>query len=246
MAFAASLAVHAVLGGILWGVPRTSIERAPPDLVELTVVDPPTPPPPVSPVAPLPPAPKPLVAAKPVPIKTKPKDAPPPLSSTPPAPTPEPLKPVFGVTPESVLEGPSEVAVPVGNSAAMAPSPTPVVTPKTPLGYAGGALGGTGTAPFAPVPESFVRQWPRTLEEVKAPLPDEARRMDGSGTVRLRVGIDDTGRVKEVKVIKRAGYGLDEAAVKAMWRFRFSPALGQDGKPVPFGINYDYTFAPGT
>lgn len=69
--------------------------------------------------------------------------------------------------------------------------------------------------------------------------------MDGSGTVRLRVGIDETGRVKEVKVIKRAGYGLDEAAVKAMWRFRFSPALGQDGKPVPFRINYDYIFAPG-
>lgn len=243
MALGASLFVHILLGSVLWRLPRIVVERAAPVAVELSVVEPPPPAPPIV-EPPASPAPKPQATPKPAPIKAKPKEAPPPPSNAPPTPTQEPPKPVFGVTPESVVDGPSPVAVPVGNSVAMAPSSPPPVAAK-PVGFAGGAMGGTGTAPFAPVPESFVRQWPKTLEEVKAPLPDEARRMDGSGTVRLRVGIDEAGRVKEVKVIKRAGYGLDEAAVKAMWRFRFSPALGQDGKPVPFRINYDYIFVPG-
>ncbi len=148
-----------------------------------------------------------------------------------------------GVSLETVTDGPSDMVVPVGNT--LAASIVKPDKPSPPAGYAGGAVGSNGIKPFAPVAEGFVKQWPRTLNEIRAPYPEEARRLDVSGTVRLRVGIDETGKVREVKVIKKAGYGLDEAASKALWRFRFSPALGQDGQPVPFRINYDYTFTPG-
>ena len=40
----------------------------------------------------------------------------------------------------------------------------------------------------------------------------------------MRVGIDRKGAIHSVRVVRRAGHGFDDAAVKAMWRFRFSPA----------------------
>ena len=194
---------------------------------------------------PLPPREEPVaavVAPPPALSEVAPKAKRPVLPTAAPTPSPpieQPPKPVFGVAPD-VATGPGDVSVSVGNSLAVAPTNTgPVAAPATNVG---GAAAGTGSTPFASVPESFVKQLPRTLEEVQAPYPEEARRVDMGGTVRLRVGIDEHGRVRECKVIKRAGYGLDEAAVKAMWKFRFAPALDQAGHPVPFRINYDYRF----
>lgn len=218
--------------------------------IELSVVDAPAPP-----VVIEEPARAPVEVAPPkAPVLVKLAERPPPIvaAKAPPpsvplaAPTPEPTKPVFGVSAESVVDDANAVAVPVGNTVATAPShaaptPTPVNLPPSTVG---GSSSGTGSTPFAPVSESFVQQWPRTLEEIQAPYPEEARRVDMRGTVRLRVGIDENGRVREVKVIKRVGYGLDEAATKALWKFRFSPAVGQDGRPVPFRINYNYIFNP--
>lgn len=252
-ALGVSAALHVLVALSLLALPAKGA-RLRTEVVELEVIRPPPPanpavePPP--PPVPLPPPPRPKPARAPVPAPPK-RDpvpplpqAPPPSSSPPAQADEEPPKPAFGLTPESLTEGPADVAMPVGNTVAMAP--TGVRPPQTTASpYAGGTLGGEGNAPFAPVTESFVAEWPRTLQEVRAPYPEEARRLDVSGTVRLRVGIDETGRVREVKVLKRAGHGLDEAAVKAMWRFKFAPAKGTGGQAVPFRINYDYTFTPG-
>lgn len=242
----ASVAGHALLGMALWSQGGKAPEKARVvDVVELSVVEEaPVPPPPEPVVEPPPPVAAPAVkaAVHPMPVKR----APPPANVPAPVPAEEPPKPVFGVSPESVVEDPTAAPVAVGNTVATAPSnagPVPIGGNVTSTAVPG-APAGTGSAPFSGVPESFVKQWPRTLEEFLAPYPEEARRVDMRGTVRLRVGIDESGRVREVKVIKRLGYGLDEAASKALWKFRFQPALGQDGRPVPFRINYDYTFTP--
>lgn len=237
-ALISSVALHAVVGLLLWSQAPPALSKRPPDVVELSVQ---TPMPPTAPreepVAAVvaPPPTLPVVKAKvkrPVVPTTEP---------TPSPPIEQPPKPTFGVAAE-VAPGVGDVSVPVGNSLAVAPTNTGPVAAKAPATTVGGAAAGTGSTPFASVPESFVKQLPRTLEEVQAPYPEEARRVDMGGTVRLRVGIDENGRVREVKVVKRAGYGLDEAAVKAMWKFRFAPALDQGGRPVPFRINYDYRF----
>lgn len=249
-AFLGSLAVHGIVVVALLAHKQTPTDKPIADPIELSVVQAMTPPAVIEEAAA-----EPANVARPkARILVKPAERPPPviaMNAPPPslplaAPAPEPTKLIFGVSPESVTDNASDVAVPIGNTVATAPGnlgTVPIaVNPAT--STLGGASGGTGSTPFAPVSESFVQQWPRTLEEIQAPYPEEARRVDMRGTVRLRVGIDENGRVREVKVIKRVGYGLDEAATKALWKFRFSPALGQDGRPVPFRINYNYIFNP--
>jgi outer membrane biosynthesis protein TonB len=45
-------------------------------------------------------------------------------------------------------------------------------------------------------------------------------------------------------VLKSVGHGFDEAAVKAMWKFRFSPCKTHQGEPVDCVIAYTYVFEP--
>jgi hypothetical protein len=45
-----------------------------------------------------------------------------------------------------------------------------------------------------------------------------------------------------VRVIKKAGYGFDEVATQAMWKFKFTPARTREGVPVDFLITYRYIF----
>ena len=62
---------------------------------------------------------------------------------------------------------------------------------------------------------------------------EEARREGVQGIVRLAVLISEKGEVSSVLVFSRLGYGLDEEAVKAARKLKFTPA-SKDGKPVPF------------
>ena len=154
----------------------------------------------------------------------------------PPAPpSAEPPPPVFGVTPESVVEGESGVAVPVGNTL-MTKDRTPAAAPPAPLPppvdpYA-----------FAPVADNLVCQAAAMASEVKADYPPEARRLGIEGRVQLRVGIDRQGNVRWTRVIKAAGYGLDEAAKQALARSKFKPAHTCDGRVVDQVIPWTYTF----
>lgn len=68
------------------------------------------------------------------------------------------------------------------------------------------------------------------------PMPlytSEARAQRLQGTVELAVLISEKGDVSSVLVFSRLGYGLDEEAVKAARRIKFTPAT-KDGKPVPY------------
>jgi len=239
-----SFVLHAVLAlsvGVLPAIPRPTRPSEP---IEIEVAS-------VAPTIPPPPPPEPEVPAPPPVIRTTrakstpppPAEAPPPPSNTPPPPdpSPDPPQPIVGVSADSVVQGPSAVAVPVGNTLVAVPTavPKPVVNPAS---YAGGVAGGTGETPFAPVSESYVRQWPTIVQEVQAPYPNQALLMEMEGTVRLSLGIDHDGKLREIKVLRKLGYGLDEAAVNAVRKFKWKPAIGNDGKTVAFRIQYSYTF----
>jgi len=73
---------------------------------------------------------------------------------------------------------------------------------------------------------------PSFLKMVKPEYPQLARRLGKEGRVLLRLHIDETGRLINLEIVERAGYGFDEAALSAIRASSFKPAT-KDGIPVP-------------
>lgn len=95
---------------------------------------------------------------------------------------------------------------------------------------------------FAPAKSSQVKEKPKVLLEQTIPYPAEARKLGIEGKVRMRVDIDEKGKVVQVTVLEDPGGGLGKAAAKAIKGFVFTPAVGLDGKPVDYRITYIYVF----
>jgi len=69
-----------------------------------------------------------------------------------------------------------------------------------------------------------VRTRARYLESMRPPYPKRAREMGWEGTVVLRVEVKPDGTVGEASIHRTSGYiTLDEAALVAVKRWRFSP-----------------------
>jgi len=198
------------------------------------------------PLEPPPPEPKPEPKVEPAtpaprmasrrPLAKPPELLPRPNREVPPAPPgTEPPPPVFGVTPESVIEGESGVAVPVGNTL-MTKDRTPAKAPPAPLPPA------PDPNAFAPVADNLICEHAARVVEVKPDYPPEARRLQIEGQVKVRVAVDRQGNVRWSRVIKSAGYGLDEAARQGAARTPFKPAHACDGRVVDQIITLTYTF----
>ena len=112
----------------------------------------------------------------------------------------------------------------------------------------GGKLRVAGTAPVRPgvldsdrdgVPD--IRP-PVLLHRVQAEYPRELEGSGTRGTVVLEVLVGSDGRAERVQVTRSSGHGaLDQAAVEAVRRVRWQPALGVRGArpyPVALGITF--------
>lgn len=212
------------------------------EMVMIEVPPPPPPPPPKEeepPPPPPPPPPKPKVQPKPPPVKVAAAEKPPPppeVEAPPPpndAPPPEePAKPVplvVGISMSSTTSA-GAFAAPVGNTSYgkvenKAQDPAEVKAYRAPK--------------YVPVYQ--VDKEPELLGEVKIPYPDEARRAGIEGTVVMAIEIDAEGRVSGVKVMDGPGYGLDEAAARAVRRFKWRPAF-KNGESVSTKLTWKYTF----
>jgi protein TonB len=189
-------------------------------------------PPPPEPPPPPPEPPRPRIAHK-MPTVI-PKAAPPPPSDEPPKPDEPP--PTFGVKIESTV-GESSVAVPVGQTLMTKPA-VKKETPKAPPS-------GDGSGGFVPVADIYIAKY---AENISCPdgedfYPPDAKRLGIEGFVDLRVGIDQTGKVVQVKISgQRAGHGFDEAAIKAVKLCKFKPAVTSDGRVVPSAMPWRYRF----
>jgi TonB family protein len=95
---------------------------------------------------------------------------------------------------------------------------------------------------------------PAALEKighgVSAPVPintpqakysREARKKKIQGTCLVRIIVDAQGVPQNPKIVRTIGYGLDEAAVDAIKKYRFKPAM-KDGHPVPVEISIQVNF----
>jgi protein TonB len=212
--------------------------------VEIDVAEPPPPPPEVRPdpppPPPEPPAPRPRVVMRHAPATPPPPaEAPPPPNAEPPPKAAE-APPVFGVTMDSVVNGDGPgMAVPVGNTLMTRERN------RSKPGVAPQAYAADTARPFTPVAEIYVAKMPEKIRDVSADdiYPPEAKRLGFEGDVKLRVGIDEKGEVREVKIVSGAGHGFDEAARNALLKMiKFKPAETSDGHPVPFRIDYTFHF----
>ncbi len=85
---------------------------------------------------------------------------------------------------------------------------------------------------------------PQTLIPIEPAYPPEADRMKVSGTVRLKLKLEESGRVSDVEVTEADPPGLfDESALAAFRTAKFSPAQ-KNGRPVRalvvIEVKYDY------
>ena len=236
-AFVAHVSLAFAVSSVLYR-PR---QVRPPVVVEISTVErqpiPPEPPPPEPKLEPKiePATPAPRMASKRS-VTKPPAPLPRPNREVPPAPPgAEPPPPVFGVTPESVIEGESGVAVPVGNTL-MTKVRTPAKAPPAPLPPA------PDPNAFAPEPDNLICEHASRVIDVKPDYPPEARRLQIEGQVRVRVAIDRQGNMRWTRVVKPFGYGLDEAAKLGVARSKFKPAHACDGRVVDQIITLTYTF----
>jgi protein TonB len=83
----------------------------------------------------------------------------------------------------------------------------------------------------------------RYLSNPRPDYPEEARQMRQQGVVLVNVEVDADGRAGEVSVSRSSGYPqLDEAAVRAVRRWRFEPARA-GGLPVSSRVEVPVRFS---
>jgi periplasmic protein TonB len=72
---------------------------------------------------------------------------------------------------------------------------------------------------------------PQLIYKVEPEFSEEARKAKHQGVVVLTIEVDPSGHVRNLRVRKSLGLGLDEKAIEAVSHWRFRPAI-LDGKPV--------------
>lgn len=83
---------------------------------------------------------------------------------------------------------------------------------------------------------------PRAVGSIRPVYPESARRQGVSGWVKLRLKIDEQGRVAEVEAVEARPRGVfDAAAAEAFKQARFEPARRQ-GLPVRYEGYFRVTF----
>lgn len=130
---------------------------------------------------------------------------------------PEPLRPLETLEPDLDLP-PLDVVTDVPDAP---PEPEPEIQGPLPIG--GGVI--------APV----------RLEGDDPVYTEAARRIRLECTVILRTVIDATGRVTDIEVVEPCPFGLSEAAVSAVERWRYAPATLR-GLPVAVAMNVTTDF----
>ena len=85
----------------------------------------------------------------------------------------------------------------------------------------------------------------RYKSRVELMYPDEARLAKKGGDVVIQLIVDENGMPKDIKPITHLGYGLEEAAIEAIQKTTFYPAM-QGKRPVRKKIEITYRFSYGT
>jgi len=240
LATAGTLAIHLLLAvaGDAIVVLNPVRPYHPPPVVELVDIDPPevkAPPPPIEKAPEL----KQPTEPEPVVQKVVRHSAPPPPTNEPPPP-PE--------TPPPTSTPATEGGAPVAQMEGIAPSATgvPVAYGKphdrvgrggTGTGTGAGSGAGSSEAPtqVASVATIKTRAMPKgdfSYFDASKDYPPEAKALGIEGVIRVRLVVDDHGKVIQTTLLNRLGHGLDELALARAAKIEFDPAKDTDDKAV--------------
>jgi len=189
------------------------------------------------------------ILAEQEPRKTPPKVAslaePPPPQPGPPMRSDEPVRPgppaptVFGLDMDSADTG-GTFEVAQGNTVATSPTNTGPV-----LGDRGRPPGGGGPATEKVIPppedDTKITKWPARVDDLVFRYPENARRLGTEGSVKLRLSLDEDGKVVDAQLVKPADPLLDKTALEGVMKLKFSPAFAGK-KRVACEIPYTFTF----
>jgi protein TonB len=92
---------------------------------------------------------------------------------------------------------------------------------------------------FVPIFE--VTRMPRPIRSVEPEVPEAFRSQSREAVVVVEVAISAGGKVVDARVVKKAGFGLDEAALDAARKTAFEPAM-QGDRPVAVKMQIPYRF----
>jgi len=171
-----------------------------------------------------------------VPRKTGAPKQPEPKTGRPPFVLPAP--PVLELEPPPEIQLPQVPMIQFGDPRGLMGPPSD--GPGSGAGIGSGSGGGAGQT------KSGGRVWrvggdvsaPVLLSQVAPGITWEAVRAGAQGVVELTTVIDENGLPTDIRVWRSLGFGLDEAAVRAVRQWRFRPAqwLGANSVPVEFPI----------
>ncbi|MDR3700552.1 MAG: energy transducer TonB [Candidatus Sulfopaludibacter sp.] len=82
---------------------------------------------------------------------------------------------------------------------------------------------------------------PALIFKVEPEYSEEARKAKYQGIVTLYVEVDPAGRASHIRVMHGLGLGLDEKAIEAVRKWRFSPGR-KDGRPVTVAATIEVNF----
>jgi protein TonB len=159
-------------------------------------------------------------------------------------------EPVVEVQPKAseniLVASTSSPAVPVKESPAP-PMPSPVPIPAAAPATASVPVNATSTGPSPSISPSLpigidttwyqarqVDHHPKSIGRIEPAYPEEAKRRNIEGTLKLMLKIDDLGRVQSAEVVEATPPGVfDEVALEAFRGAHFQPAM-KDGRPVRY------------
>jgi protein TonB len=225
-AIAVAAFVH---GGLLAGGRALPVPE-PQERIEMAIYEPPPPPPPPEPEPEPEPEPPKEKPKPPEPKKKPPKpppEAPPPPSNSEPQPDvpEEPPLLATGISMESTVKGSGGPSFRVGNTTYGDPNKEKFVDPNKLKPYTGGKKG------WKPVRAAAISKGAVPIKKVKPKYPDKAYVAGVEGKITMRCQVRKDGTVRNARVIKGLGHGLDEAALAAVKKWKFSPAI-KDGEKV--------------
>ena len=232
LALVASVVLHVIIWSWWGGKPAEKpVEN---ERITVAVVEKTPPPPPPPPEVPL----KPEKLVKPISEAPPPKvhpDVPPPPNVVDPKASDKPPVLIAGISLSSTSsQGSFKVAV--GNTLYGKPSTTPAppeeVKPYKAAEYA---------------PPHLLSEPPEFLNNVdddtmRRFYPEEARKAEIEGVVRVRLTVDDDGSVALIKLIEDPGHGFGAAARKLARLYRFKPARVNGrvvATEIPFTVRFE-------
>ncbi len=189
---------------------------------------------------------------KPTPRKrvTRTTETKPPPQSTP---TPEETEPAPGPDDDLGEAAPVWVMPDQGEGGTVPVAKGTPTTRRVGAGGKGESTGGggrpesTGKSIPEPVSVASIKRRPMPIGntdfvDAHKDYPEEAKRLGIEGSLKVKLVVDEEGRVADRELVNRLGYGLDELALKLAKRLRFEPAIDTEGRSVAAVVVWTFHF----